>query len=362
MFNRYITATARNIFRVTILDRHLGGVIVQYTLITMLVLLGLFTFINFLEQLGDLAAGDFGVLDAAAYTALAMPQTVYELFPLAVLLGTIIGLSLLAADSELTALRAAGVSVTRIAGAALKVGAVFVVVAIVVGEYLAPLAESQATRNRAEHAADNGLWMRDGRAYINVGGVAPDLTLSRIKIFSFDDDNKLRALIAADNAQFADGEWTLNEIVETRIADDDITIVRDKTRRWQTEVTPKILQAFLLKPDQLSATHLTKYIRHLAENRQQAAPYQLAFWQKLTLPLSTALMVILAIPFVFTNLRSGALGRNLFTGIMLALTFYAANKAFGYLTLAYELPPLLGATAPMLAFLMLAVWMMRRVE
>ncbi|MGI9310355.1 MAG: LPS export ABC transporter permease LptG, partial [bacterium] len=371
----------------------------------------------------------------------------YELFPMAALLGAIIGLSLLANDSELIVMRASGVSLWRIAAATLKTGAWFVLAAIVIGEGVAPSAESHAQRGRAEalqqsihRPTDGGLWLRDDRTYINVGAVLPDLTLLRIKLFEFDADNNLRALVAAEDGRFdADdsrgGKWTLNNVEETRFrwagggaggggdvdddasgdggddADDGVDDANDgvgdagdsggddasdgigdgaiddarnitsndataradddfgdaetahhATREWRSDVTPQLLSALLLQPDQLSLRQLHRHIRHLERNQQQTAPHELAFWSKLMLPLSTAVMVVLAIPFVFTNLRSGALGRNLFAGIMLGLGFYATTKIFGYFVLAFALPPLLGATAPLVVFLGLAGWMMGRVE
>ncbi len=353
----------------SILDRYLGRIILQHTLLTLLVLLGLFAFVNFLEQLGDLGSGRYGLSDAFLYLVLTIPRTMYELFPLAALLGTIIGLSLLANDSELIVLRASGVSVWQITVAALKTGALFVIVAMLIGELVAPPADTHAQRGRAEALQRNhaptgtGLWMRDAQNFINVGEVLPDLTLLGIKIFQFDADKKLRTLLEAADGKFADGEWTLRDVKQTRIdIDGNAETARMETSRWRSGVTPESLSVFLAQPDQLSMGQLRRHIRHLAQNRQQTAPYQLAFWNKIMLPLSTAIMVMLAIPFVFVNLRSGTLGRSLLVGILLGIGFHITNKIFGFVVLVYNLPPLLGATVPIIAFALLAMVMMRRVE
>ncbi|MDE0715694.1 MAG: LptF/LptG family permease, partial [Gammaproteobacteria bacterium] len=131
--------------------------------------------------------------------------------------------------------------------------------------------------------------------------------------------------------------------------------------RWQTRVTPRVLSVFLVRPEQLSFWQVRHYIRHLAANQQQTEPFELAYWGKLMLPLSTALMVLLAIPFVFVNIRSGGVGRSLFIGIMLGLGFYAVNQGFGYVVLANGISPFLGATVPVAGFLLLAMVMMRRI-
>ena len=353
-----------------ILDRYLGGIILRYTLITLLVLLGLFTFVNFLDQLGDLGKGGYGLTEALVYIALTIPRTVYELFPMAALLGTIIGLSLLVGDSELIVMRASGVSVQRITGAALKVGALFVIAAMLIGELISPPSEARAQRGRAEALQENikqqtgsGLWMRDGHIYINAGEVLPDLTLLGIKLFEFGPDKRLRSLTSATHGEFENGRWVINGVKRTVIdADGNTKTAHSDTNEWRSDVTPKTLSVFLVQPDQLSLWQLSRHIRHLRENRQQTAPYELAFWNKLMLPLSTAVMVALAIPFVFVNIRSGTLGRSLFTGIMLGLGFHAANKGFGYIVLAHGLPPLLGATLPMIVFLSVAMAMVRRIE
>lgn len=353
-----------------ILDRYLGKIILQYTLISMGVLLALFTFVNFLDQLSSIGKGNYGIVQAIEYVILTIPRLLYELFPMAALLGTIIGLSLLANDSELIVMRASGVSMVQITTAALKMGGMFVIFAIIVGEVVSPLTETKAQRGRAEAMQQNiqqqtnfGLWMRDVQTYVNVGEVLPDLTLLRVKVFEFDAEKHLRSMVTADDGIFRDGFWLVNNVKQTLIDPGGKTeTLHTPSAQWQSRVTPQILSVFLIKPDQLSIWQLSRYIKHLAANQQKTDPFELAFWGKLMLPLSTAVMVVLAIPFVFTNIRSGGLGRSLFIGIMLGLGFYAANKGFGYVVLANGLSPFLGATLPVICFLFLALVMMRRIE
>jgi lipopolysaccharide export system permease protein len=353
-----------------ILDRYLGFIILQYTLITMLVLLGLFTFVNFIDQLTSLGKGNYNLLEAATYVVLIIPRTIYELFPMAALLGTIIGLSLLANDSELIVMRASGVSMLQITSAALKMGGLFVVVSVLIGELVSPHTETQAQRGRAEALQEDikqhtnfGLWMRDSRTYVNIGEVLPDLTLLKVKVFEFDDDRKLRSLVHSQKGTFQGDYWVLERVRQTLVEPDgSAKVLKTRAAKWNSRVTPQILSVFLIKPEQLSFFQLSSYINHLNENQQKTDPYELAFWNKIMLPLSTAVMVVLAIPFVFTNVRSGTLGRNLFIGIMLGIGFYVANKGFGYVVLANGMPPLLGATIPVIAFMLLAMIMMRRIE
>lgn len=353
-----------------ILDRYLGAVISQYVLLTMLVLLGLFTFVNFVDQITSLGKGNYHLGEIIVYVIMIMPSTIYELFPMAALLGTIIGLAMLANDSELTAMRAGGISMLQITGAALKTSGIFVIAALLIGELVAPWTETQAQRRRSEalqedikQHTDFGLWVRDGYTYVNIAEVLPDSTLLGVKIFAFDENRRLRSLVSAKNGAFANDHWVLDEVRQTLIDDaGNAKVINSRTLQWASRVTPEILSAFLVQSAQLSFFQLSRYIEHLNNNQQKTDLYELAFWNKIMLPLATAVMVVLAIPFVFTNVRSGALGRNLFIGIMLGIGFYAVNKGFGYAVIANGLPPLLGATIPVAVFLAAAILMIRRVE
>lgn len=354
----------------TRLERYLGRIIVTQTMLVLLVLLGLFLFVNFLDQLSSIGRGRYGLIDAIQFILMTAPKIIYELFPMAVLLGTILGLSILANDSELIVMRSSGISIMQITGMALKTGGIFVVAAVLIGEVVSPWTEIKANRARAQALQQNiqqhtnlGLWIRDATTYVNVGEVLPDLRLLRIKVFEFDENKKLRSLVSAKQGRFTDGDWLIEEVTQTIIELDGRAEQQFlPSAVWQTEVTPQILNAFLIEPDLLSIWQLRDYILHLQENAQRTDAYELAFWNKLVLPLSTVVMILLAIPFVFANLRAGNLGRNLFLGIMSGLGFYVANKGFGYIVLAYGLSPLMGATVPAILTLLLAIIFLRRVN
>ncbi|MFC1665822.1 LPS export ABC transporter permease LptG [Pseudomonadota bacterium] len=360
-----------------IIDLYFAKVIIGSTLLVFSILLGLFVFVTFVDQLADLGTNGYGIIDILQYVVLTIPKTIYELFPMAALLGTIIGLSGMAVDSELVVIRASGVSMVQIVGAVLKVGAVFVLLSVLVGELIMPTTESMAQRGRAQslqrdinQQSNYGLWMRDKKTYVNVDEVLPDLTLRGLRIFEFDEEGHLRSLVYAKEGLFIEKQedalddsdcWRLIEVKQTLISRRGATSKKIKEACWHTVVTPQILSVFLIQPDQLSSFHLRRYINHLQSNNQETGAYELAFWNKIMLPLSTAIMVILAIPFVFHQLRSAGLGRSLFVGIMLGMGFYVFSKGFGFVVLVYGITPFLGAILPSLLFLVGAAFMLKRV-
>lgn len=352
-----------------ILDLYIGRVIVYQTTVVLGVLVGLFMFITFIEQVGELGTGNYGTVDAVLFTVLSVPRIIYEVFPMSALLGAILGLSSLAVDSELVVIRAAGVSVLRLIGSVLKVGALLALIAMLIGELVTPWSETQAQRGRAEamqqeisQQTDFGLWMRDRMTYVNVGEVLPDLSLLNVRIFEFDEGGRLRSLVYADEGEYQNQRWRLEDIEQTLINEDRSGAESKEVNAayWTTDVTPRILSVFLIRPDQLSAWQLYRYIRHLQENSQDTSSYELSFWNKIMTPVATAVMVILAIPFVFSQVRSGSFGRNLFFGIMLGLAYFAFDKGFGYVVLVFDIPPMLGAMLPTLLFMGIGGLLLRR--
>jgi lipopolysaccharide export system permease protein len=351
-----------------LLDLYLARVLMGQILVVLAVLAGIFVFVEFIDQVSYLGTGNYSVLDALRYVLLSTPKITYEIFPMAVLIGAILGLSLLALDSELIVMRSSGVSIGQISSAVLKLGLFLALIALLIGEFLTPWTETLAQRGRAEalernieHKSNSGLWMRDGGTFVNVREVLPDLSLRDIRVFQF-NNNQLRALVHAGRGYFSESFWDLDEVKQTLIDEQGFTTVAEGPKaRWTTSVTPQTMSVFLVQPDQLSLMQLRKYIAHLNANVQDTRNFELAYWSKLNLPFATGVMLLLAIPFVFGSIRTDSMGRNLFIGIMIGIAFFAASKALGYIVLVYQLPPELGATLPTLAFAIAAGLLYRRI-
>ncbi len=353
-----------------IIDKYLRKTILSQFIMVLSVLMSLFVFITFIDELGSINRGSYGLLKIAQFVILSVPKIMYEVFPIAALIGAILGLSALAKDSELIVLRSVGVSIARIVGSTLKVGVILGVIAIILGELIAPVSETKALRVRAEaiqtkvkQKSDFGLWMRDESSYISIGEVLPDLTLLNVKIFEFDQDTKLRHLSRAKKGTYDDGtkRWVLNNLNRTLIDPDRAFADQVEVAKWETKVDPQILRVFLIKPEQLSMSQLLKYIDHLKENSQETNIYKLSFWMKVVAPFTTLAMLVLAVPFVFKQVRSGGLGKSLFFGIMMGLGFFILTRAFGYFVLLYNIPPFLGAIIPTIIVLLVSVFMIKRV-
>lgn len=353
-----------------ILDNYIAKILLRHIMVTIVVLLGLFTFVTFIDQLGDLDRGSYGIVQVMQFVLLRIPKTLYEMFPMAALIGSILGLSVLARDSELIVMRAAGVSITRIIGSVVKVGLALALVAMLMGEVVSPYTETRAVEVRNEALQGNvaqreefGVWLRDDNTYVNIGEVLPNLNLLRVKIFEFDGDNFLRFLSAAEQGEYQqeNQRWILKGLKRTMINDESSAADEVTAAYWSTVVNPEILRVFMIQPDQLSIWQLTRYINHLKNNKQETNNYELAYWSKLVTPLATIVMLILAVPFVFRDARSGGMGRSLFSGIMIGLGFFILNEAFSYFVTLFSIPPALGAILPTALVCLLSFFMIRRI-
>ncbi len=348
-------------------DRYIGRHVLIAMLLVFATLLTLLTFFEVINALRNYGRGSFGLYALVLYVGLTLPRRIYELFPIAVLLGTMLGLSWLALGSELTAMRAAGISLSRIAVSAMKAGLLLVVFGIVIGETVVPIADTAAQRGQAEalhwglYRERTGLWLRDATSFVNIGEVLPDLTLLNVNIYRFDRAERLRTQTYARAARFQRPVWQLEEVSESRINETGVQTHRAQTATWQAGITPDVVQIFAVRPESLSSVNLYEYLQHLRRNHQETDRYELAFWHKVWLPVSTAVMVLLAVPAVFGQARSGGLGHRVFLGLVLGLTFDIVNRGFGYLCLLYGLSALMAVLTPIGLFLLLALYLFRRV-
>lgn len=352
-----------------ILNIYIAKILLNHIAVTVLVLLGLFLFIAFIDELGELNRGRYGIAQIIQYVVLSIPKLLYEVFPMAALIGSIMGLSVMAKSSELTAIRAAGVSIMRIVASVAQIGLLLGLAALFIGEVISPYTETRALKIRAESiqsgvrsSGQGGIWLRDENTFVSVSDVLPDFSLLNVKIFEFDQNNFLRFLSVAKAGRYEDQKWLLQGLRRTMINNGSSAADEVDAAYWSTVVNPQILQVFLIQPDQLSLWQLSQYIEHLKSNRQRTDNYELAFWSKLTTPVATIIMLILAVPFVFKQARSGTLGRSLFAGIMVGLGFFILNKAFSYFVPLFAIPPLLGAITPTLLVALISMIMIRRIR
>lgn len=351
----------------SLLDRLIARHVLYGTLLVLNVLVALAVFFVLIDALKDYGKAGFGMYALIKYVILKQPQQVYDLSPIAALIGTMMGLSTLALNSELTAMRAAGVSVARIVVATMKIGFLFAVVILLVGEYIVPGSENLAQTGRAKALAQalqqksSGIWLRSGTSFVNIGEVLPDLSLLQMNIYDFDAQSHLRTQTSARHAAHDGDKWRLEDVRESLIVGREAVQTRNMPKEdWRSALTPEVVSVFAVQPDSLSIQQLHYYIGHLEQNNQDTRNFRLVFWQKIFMPLATLVMMLLATPFVFRQIRSGGMSQRVFIGIMLGLVFIIVDQSLGYFGVLYTLPPAAGALLPIGMFFTLAMVLLYR--
>ena len=341
-----------------ILDRYIAKSVAESTLLVMMVMLSLFTFFAFADELGDVGKGNYDGIDALIYSIATIPKLTYQLFPASALIGTMLGLGALASHSELTAMRASGYSYQDVLKAVMKIGAVMMLLAFVVGEFLAPYTERYAETKRAIAQSsritlqtESGLWVREGDRFINIQKILPGARLGDVQVFELNSNGALREIVRANEAEYQlDGSWRLEEIEQISLKRDFLTLTTQEQSYWKAWFNPDFLEVVMINPETMPAWTLYQYSNYLESNGVDARKYQQAFWIKLISPISTLLMVIAALPFIFGSLRLSSAGHRVLIGTLVGIGFHLFSQVFNYVGLVYHLNPFLAATLPTAVF------------
>ncbi len=350
-----------------ILDRYIGWTIIYATVTVLIVLVGIFTFFAFIEQLEDVGRGTYNIGKVIVFVAFSVPSLTYELFPMAALIGSLIGFGTLMRNGEIQVVRCAGVPKARIVLSVVKAGAILLVAAMAIGEFMAPPAErfardlrSVAVSDRITFKSENGFWARDGNSYINIREILPGDQLRDVYIYEFDGMNRLRTSTHAEFARYSKAQWVLQNISQTLLDDEGLSRRYLERAAWDSMLKPDLLSMVTINPDSLSIASLMKYIRFLRGNGQNAQRYEHVLWLKLTYPLATMVMVVLAVPMVLRANRSVTVGQRVLVGALIGLGFHLMNQAAGHLGVVYEVPPVLSATGPALLMTVAAALLLAR--
>jgi lipopolysaccharide export system permease protein len=298
-----------------------------------------------------------------------MPKRVYELLPIAALLGSVLGLGSLASQSELVAMRSAGMTVSAINRSVLMVAIILFVFALFIGEVIRPSAEQHAREakslaqsgtvgTRSEH----GFWTRDGNHFNHIQRILPDGKFEGISIYEFDEVNRLRIVTKAETATYDVDTWILSDVVQSTLDESGVEVRSVEHARWRSQLNPGMLNIVIVPPEFLPLWSLVEYVAYLKLNHQAVEQYQMAFWMKLMMPLSSAVMVFLAVPFIFGPLRSSSMGGRILIGSLAGVGFHLVNQTFQHIGLVFGILPWLAASLPTVLFAGVGIYMMKRVR
>ncbi len=349
------------------LDRYLARTLLSSTLLAWLVVTALEALFAFLGELGDIGRGSYGWQQAALYVLLSLPGRAWQTFPMAALIGTLLGLGNLAAQGELNAFRLAGCSPARLAASVLLSGCFMLLLALPVGELAAPVASLQAgaLRTGAIYTdvgmqGGGGFWVRHGRQMIQVRRATADGRLSGVRIYELDDSPALVTAAAAEEAEpVADG-WLLHGLRVTYFAPEAIRAQNAASRQVSGLVDPRLARLLGRRPDTFLLPELQRYIDGLAQAGMRVDRYRLVWWQRLAAPFSVLAMLLLSVGMVLGPLGGHGVGLRVLAGVLTGLAFKLGSETVAHAGLVYGGEPWLVASAPPLLVLLAGLLLLRR--
>ncbi len=347
------------------ITRYVSRTVFTAIALTLLVFLALDFIFGLISQL-EKVTENYTAFEAFKYMVFTMPRRLYDYIPYSCLIGCLAGLGLLASSSELTIIRAAGVSVKRIAWMALRPALVFILIAMTVGEFVAPYTEQMADnrrnflRHNAMQKAPQNMWNREGSEFMYVNAVLPNGVVYGLTRYQFNDQHQLESASFTRQATYQDNVWQEEDISITYLAGDSIRNEVIPSRRWETNLTPNLFNILVLAPEDISLRNLHYYIDYLNKQNLTSSSYSLAFWQKTLQPLATAALVLVAISFIFGPLRSVTMGQRIFTGVVFGIVFLLMQNLLGPSSLVFGFPPFIAVMIPIVLCVSLGIYLLNR--
>lgn len=351
-----------------LLEYHIAKVVLSAIALVTLMLVGLEFFILFIEQLEDLGKVNFGILQAIIYIFLQVPYAVYLFFPLSSLLGSLIGLGLLANNRELIAMQAAGVSVGQVTWAVSKAAFIVIIIIAIIGDAIVPklihYANEQKMRalSKGHLLTKQGIWLRSNNDFILIGTILADSSLKNVYQFHFDANHHLSTTRQIATAIYSNNAWQAFNVTETIINKVNTVTNNIAAMPWPVSINPHILFMKSNTPDEMTLVELHQYLQSEKHQHLNNWRYELVYWHRLIEPLTTIVMIMLAIPFIFGPLRSSTMNTKILTGASVGFGFHIINRFFSSMSPVLHWPVEVVAVAPTILFTLLGFYLLRKVR
>ena len=345
-------------------DRYIAKTFLTYTLVVLLVWLSIYGFFNFLSELASVGTKDYTILEALKYTILQMPQVAYDQSSAVILLGCILGIGHLATTGQLIIFRIAGTSILKISWISVKYGLIFIITTILIGENIAPFLNIYADTGRANALGENsvlanqkGFWIRDGDNFINVENNVDGRIFYGITVIELNETNKIQRVIKSESALFDGNSLSLNKSdifsIDKKGFFENISLrdrnSYDKTVSFNTELVNNLKKA----PEDLTTWSIFKQIQFLSDNNLRSGVFEVELYKRVLKPLTLTAMILIAMLFVFGSTRDASLGRKIFFGVAIGLSFELISRIGGTMALNFDFSPLISSILP--AFLAIII-------
>jgi lipopolysaccharide export system permease protein len=351
---------------VKILDKYIAKQIlfsVFSVLGILVVVVGLLDLVDEIKKVNE----GYSISLAFLYVLLNIPQNIYEVFPIATLMGSLIGLSRLSSTSELNAAKSSGLSFSKIILITLKTGILIMILTFLIGEFVAPKGQqianniknlSESTRLSMKNT--NGIWIKNENSFIHIAKIYPNKVVQEISLYRFNKKQQLIESIYSEEGHYIDKKWIMKNITSTSFENKNIEIKNSKEATFEEFIDLDLFDIMTIKPNQMTFLQLKTYINYLKENSMESKNYELAYWSKFSIPLSCLVMFLLTTPFVHSSIRSASFGQRIFIGILTGVSLFLFNQTINKLSIIINMPPFLGSFLPIFILLVLSLYIIKR--
>jgi lipopolysaccharide export system permease protein len=352
-----------------IIHKYIGKTVIATTALVVLTLLGIELFIEFTKEFPELGVGSYGIVQVLSYVPLLLPYDIYQLFPMAGLLGCILGLGLLASHSELIVMRAAGTSYLKITYAVLKTALLLIIIMLVIGEVIAPYLQRIANENKTAELSNGqtimtqgGIWLKNKNNFYHINKVIQDNKIQEVTKYVFNETNELKMASFAKTGNYINKKWIFADINQTIFDANSTKISHLDEEIWDMQFKPKMLGITSSNSEQKTLPELYAYIKYLKQSGLLATNYEFIFWQRIFQPIASLVMILLAVPFVLGPLKKVTIGVRILAGAIFGFVFFILNQFVGPISTVYQFPPILTASVPTLFFALLGIIMVLRLK
>lgn len=334
----------------------------------------------FLSELDNLKAG-YGFFDALRYILWRSPQYLYEFLPMATLVGAVVGLGNLASHSELTVMRAAGVSLYRIVSWVVQAVVMLVLLALLLSQYVLPYTNAKAKltkhpESKALLSEVNGFWTKQqalpqsatpanppaSSQLVYVDYANADGNILKLTAWQIDAKDRIQEVMTAKAGKYQQqNQWLLDDVSVLSIKENGGSMRTQYKQLTKTlPLQPQYIYLMTRPVDDLSISDLYTYNHYLSEQGKASAEHKLAFWQKLLSPLAFLSLVLIACSFVFGSLRQQSMGLRIVIAILCGLVFRYVQNLTAYMGLVYPVSPLWFVVLPIILSAMLGIFLLNR--
>lgn len=323
----------------------------------------LFTYLGELGALNE----NYNAWQALLYVMWGAPRYLYEILPIAALIGAVLGLGTLASNSELVIMRSIGISLWRIVGWVIRSALILVILSFALSEWVIPYTNEQAKSVKDHRSVSalgevKGYWTREGQRFIYIDYANAQGQLKHVQVVDFDEGYHLKGVLNAAQGQFVkDGDWNLERVSQVDILPQgNATLVNAAELPLSLALQPKYVHMVTIDPEDLSPSQLISFMSYMEEYSQVPKTYKLAFWQKVASPFALIALVVIACSFIFGPLRQQSMGFRLVIALFIGLSFFYLQDFLGYASLVYSPSPAWFVFVPIILMMVVGGYLLRR--